>query len=439
LCVAKVRPGGHGYYLDVVDTGVEAPGEWLSAGAEVLDLRGDVKAHDLESVLAGAEPSSGKRLGRSHERVKVAGFDLTFCAPKSVSLLHALGDADVASAVRSGHDRAVRETLSYIERRALGVRRGSRPERAVLNVEGVAAGGFVHRTSRALDPHLHTHVVVANLGLGPEGTWSALDGRGVYAHAPAAGALYHAQLRHELTRRLGVGWGPLNGGRADIVGIGPEVRRAFSQRAAAIEAHLAERGLANEPRPRARAVAAFATRAPKDSSIAPESLRGWWQERAREVGLSPRLLEATLGRVTRHVEEDRERGVEPTRSAREGRSRDPLEDAVRGMLSELGRSVTRRDIVRAWSSALEKGAPAQTVELSADRLVSSLGPVDGWHGVRDGPGVDERRHVVEPRGIERDLLAERRRIDRHLAARGMSRSDHRSLELGRDTGLGLSW
>ncbi len=156
LCVSKVRTGGHAYYLEVVDTGVEAPGEWLSAGADLLELRGKVAAGDLEAVLAGLDPSSGKRLGRSHDRVKVAGFDLTFCAPKSVSLLHTLGAPDVSAEVRSGHNEAVKEALSYVERRALAVRRGSGAHRIPLPVDGVAAGGFVHRTSRALDPHLHT-------------------------------------------------------------------------------------------------------------------------------------------------------------------------------------------------------------------------------------------------------------------------------------------
>ncbi len=206
-----------------------------------------------------------------------------------------------------------------------------------------------------LSPHLHSHVVVVNLGRAPDGTWSALDGRGIYAHAQAAGALYHAHLRHELTVRLGVGWDPPRNGRADITGIGPEVRRAFSRRAAAIEAHLAERGLLGErsgprmgpgqgpnPSRRARTVAAFATRAPRDPGLVPESLRGWWEERARETGLSPRLLEATLDRVPRPLGRS---GEEREVSAEKGAQR-----AAEAVLVELGRSVTRRDAVRAWCS-----------------------------------------------------------------------------------------
>ena len=179
LCVSKVRTGGHAYYLEVVDTGVEAPGEWLSAGADLLELRGKVAAGDLEAVLAGLDPSSGKRLGRSHDRVKVAGFDLTFCAPKSVSLLYALGAPDVSAEVRSGHNEAVKEALSYVERRALAVRRGSGAHRIPLPVDGVAAGGFVHRTSRALDPHLHT---------GREGERHSRPGTGIEGDGAAGAA-----------------------------------------------------------------------------------------------------------------------------------------------------------------------------------------------------------------------------------------------------------
>ena len=425
-----MRPGGHAYYMEVVDTGVEAPGKWLTEGSGLLGLHDEVQGADLGAVLAGVDPADGSRLGRHHDRVAVAGFDLTFCAPKSVSLLHALGEPEVAAEVRGGHEQAVREALGYVEQRALAVRRSvgegpsGGPGRAPVEAQGVAAGGFLHRTSRALDPHLHTHVVVANLGLGPDGTWSALDGRGVYAHIGAAGSLYQVQLRYELTRRLRVSWEPPSRGRADICGIGPEVRREFSQRAAQIQAHLAERGLAGGtkvPSGRARDVAGHATRAARDPNLAPEQLRGLWEARARDVGLSPRLLEATLDRVPRQPERDA-RGADRT-------DWKGLETPVRRALGELDRSVTRRDTVRAWCSVLDHGAPVAEVERAADSFLEKLEPVDGWAGERDAPGVGERRHSVTLRSIERDALAERRRMERHLAERGMSRAE--------DHGLGL--
>jgi conjugative relaxase-like TrwC/TraI family protein len=432
LCVAKLRPGGHAYYLEVVDTGVEAPGQWLTDGAKELELDGTVAATQLEMVLSGAHPNSGERLGASHDRVRVAGFDLTFCAPKSVSLLHALSESDVSAQVRKGHEEAVRNAVGYVEDHALAVRRGSGRERFPQIVEGVAGAGFLHRTSRALDPHLHTHVVVANLGRAPDSTWSALDARGAYAHASTTAALYHAHLRHELTERLGVEWGPLDRGRADVAGIGREVRGAFSRRSAQIEAHLVERGLVapgdsrrQSPSQRAVSVASLATRAERDPHLAPESLVAGWKQRAIEAGLSPRLLESTLERAPRATVID------------QGATLRAQWVEVEAALGGHERGVARRDVVRVWCSQLARGGNASEVQRAVDGRLSELTAFKGPSGLRDGPGVAERRHAVEPPSLDRAAQAERQRLERFLAERGMSRPLDQSLSLARDSGLGL--
>ena len=88
-----------------------------------------------------------------------------------------------------------------------------------------------HRTSRAADPHLHTHVLIANLVHAH--TTSAgrrLTPVALYGWAKTIGYLYEAQLRAELTRRLGVAWTPVRNGIADIDGFSGEVLRAFSTR-----------------------------------------------------------------------------------------------------------------------------------------------------------------------------------------------------------------
>ena len=241
---------------------------------------------------------TAERLGRFHDRVTVTAFDLTFSAPKSVSLLHASSSLPVADAGGAAHGQAVGAALDYVERRAVAVRRRADGVALPEPADAVASAGFVHRVSRALDPHLHTHVVLANLGRGPDGAFSALDGRGLYAHAAAAGALYHVQLRHELTARLGVAFEPLQGGRADVAGIGVDVRRAFSQRAAAIAEHLAARGLGGS---RASTIAGHATRPSRDPTKSADQLRPWWEERARHAGLDPERLTTVLDRVPRRA------------------------------------------------------------------------------------------------------------------------------------------
>ena len=111
LSVWKLRHGQEAYYLEAVAEGVEdyyvggeAPGRWIASSGATLGLAGEVSPDDLRAVLSGRDPSSGTRLGQPH---KVPGFDLTFRAPKSVSVLFGLGEPDVARQVRDAHDHAV--------------------------------------------------------------------------------------------------------------------------------------------------------------------------------------------------------------------------------------------------------------------------------------------------------------------------------------------
>ena len=203
----------------------EMPGRWIGAGAETLGLEGVVDGDALRSVLEGRDPGSGVRLGRVRSD-HVPGFDLTFRAPKSVSVLFGVGGFEISAAVRAAHDASVEAALGYLERAACWSRRGAD------GVDQVVGGGFVgaafrHRSSRAGDPHLHTHVLVANATPGPDGRWATLDGRHLYLHAKTAGYLYEAHLRAELTRRLGVEWRPVVHGIADVVGISDAVLRGF--------------------------------------------------------------------------------------------------------------------------------------------------------------------------------------------------------------------
>ena len=424
----KLRSGGHAYYLEVAGgpahDGIEAPGEWLGDRSQGFGLTGLVRAEQLEAVLGGTHPVTGEQLGRAHDRVTVAAYDLTFCAPKSVSLLHALGSDAVASEVRAAHVAAVEAGVDYVTDRAAAVRRPVDGVRLPLRADALALAGFVHRTSRALDPHLHTHVVVANLARAPDGAWSALDGRGLYAHAAAAGALFHVQLRHELTTRLGVRWEPLRAGRGDIEGIGLEPRRAFSQRAAAIAAHLTERGLTSHV---AADIAAHATRPARRSDVGAQGLQEWWRARARAVGLTPGRVAAVMGR-------------DPPPSIPE--LGDGRASFVERAIRERGRPVARRDVVRAWCETLPRGAPALAVTGAADRTLASLlgGAFEARHP--EVRGVGEGRHDVQPErsrdvsGLDRRARAE---LARALAGRGMDAAigSARDRVAGRDPGVDL--
>ena len=189
--IATVAHGREEYY-----TGSgESPGFWLGEGARRLGLEGAVDPDDLRPVLAGISPD-GEILtaGRVDEAKRVAGFDLTWSAPKSVSLLFGLSDPAVSAVVRGVHEDAVDQALGYLERHALSVRRGAGGQTSI-RAEGLVAAAFTHRTSRAGDPQLHTHVLVANVAKGVDGIWSAPSSRLLYNHSRTAGFLYQAALR----------------------------------------------------------------------------------------------------------------------------------------------------------------------------------------------------------------------------------------------------
>ncbi len=302
LSIGKLGQGQADYYLEAVGQGVEdyyagageAPGSWAGSAAGELELSGQVDGELLHRVLAGEDPKTGEALAQlSRGGVRVPGFDLTFSAPKSVSVLFGLGDSELSGEVREAHEAAVAGALGYMERQGAVARRGHGGTESVLG-NGFLAAAFRHRTSRAGDPQLHTHVLVANMTRGPDGRWTALDARRLYVNAKTGGYLYQAQLRAELTRRLGVEWGPVRHGQADLTGIPSGVSRAFSRRRAELEQRMAERG---ERSSRAAQVAALDTRRAKDYSVAAETLGEEWRERARTLGLNPEQLRDLLGRV----------------------------------------------------------------------------------------------------------------------------------------------
>ena len=419
LSIGKLGQGQESYYLEAVAQGVEdyytsagePPGRWAGSAARELRVGGEVETDALRFALAGAHPRTGDPLAARRGSSRVPGFDLTFSAPKAVSVLYGLADDALATEICGAHETAVDAALDYVERHAAVARRGAGGHESVTG-NGFAAAAFRHRSSRAGDPQLHTHVLVANMTRGSDGRWSALDGRRLYAHAKTAGYLYEAHLRAELTRRIGVEWKPVRNGIADVRGIPQSVLHAFSRRRAEIDRALAARG---ENSARAAQVAALDTRRAKDYDVEPESLRSEWRRRARTLGFELESR-AVTGRA-----------AAPELAAHEvGRIADELA-SPRGLTSDRS-SFTRREVIQAFCERLSQGVDVKTAErladefLASDRTVVLTTDVSALtHGdvIRraDGRAVkatsEERRHST-PELLE----TERRLIEGALARRG---------------------
>src|SRR6266540_5043295 len=353
LSIGSLTTGRVEYYLASVGRGAddyylgrgEAPGRWVGGAADSLGLSGHVGEADFRDLLDGRAPGSEQRLGHARTN-RTLGFDLCFRAPKSVSLVYALGDFEISRKVTESHDAAVAAALDYLERHAAFARRGRNGVRQ-LETTGLVAAAFRHRTSRAGDPHVHTHVVVANVCQGVDGRWGALDGRLLYHHAKTAGYLYEAHLRAELTRRLGVAWGPVRNGIADIDGIAKRILRAFSRRSAEKEAHMAARG---EHSARAAQLAVLATGPAKHHHVETAELFSTWHDRAVGLGLDPASIADVLERAApQPVDVARERELIARLLGPEG-------------LTARASSFDRRDVLCAISDRLRAGTEITAIE-----------------------------------------------------------------------------
>jgi Ti-type conjugative transfer relaxase TraA len=392
LSIGKLAAGGEDYYLQAVAAGVEdyylgageAPGRWL-AGAGALGLGGEVAPEDLRAVLAGRAPGGDQLAAAPPGRARVPGYDLTFSAPKSVSLLHALGEPHVQSDVLAAHEEAVATAFGYLERHAAFLRRGHGGHERIA-ADGLVAAGFRHRLSRAHDPALHTHVLVANLARAADGRSGALDGRALYRHAATAGHLYQAELRHQLTQRLGIEWRPVRRGMAEIAGFPAEVLRAFSRRRVQIEQALDAHGADTA---RAAQVATLATRARKVAALDGPALLSDWRPRAAELGFGPDELARTLGRAR----EPRLRPAEVSRLVR-----DVLDPE--GLTAQAA-SFGRRDVLRALAERAGPGAGAAELEATADSLLGSRRVVVL---AESGPDGEPRYTTPDLIRVERELV-----------------------------------
>jgi conjugative relaxase-like TrwC/TraI family protein len=340
-----------------------------------------VESQAFAEVLAGRDPVSGRSLRVRRGPDSVAAYDLTFAAPKSVSILHLLAPREIATEVGAGHQEAVNDATDYLGRAAVGVRRTRGGTVSFLPSTGAVSGHFVHRTSRTLDPHLHTHVVVANVAQGVDGSWSAVDSRRVYAHAHAARGVYHARLRLELSERIGATWDLHASGLGDVIGVDGNLRRLFSQRSAAMDEYRFTRaGPSQHP---SRLGAFHATRPDKDRTRTVESLLLEWKRRAADFGFDLGDLTMVVG-CKRNLEAGND--IDPQRV------RDRLVE-----FAQANRTMAPRDLVAVVAAASTLGATARVVQSVARQLEEASGP----------PLGTERRWPAGEvaRALERDSAA----------------------------------
>lgn len=269
------------------------PSVWWGRGAQMLRLEGAVERESFENVLEGNLPN-GRSLPRNAGGERRPGLDLTFSAPKSVSLLalvHRSKDVVLA------HEAAVSEAPGFLEKEASVARTTSGGISRAEDTNNLLIARFSHDTSRDLDPQLHSHCVVINATRRKDGEWRSISNERIYALKMVGGAIYRARLVTEL-QRLGYDIERTHAdGRFEVRGFTRDQLEHFSTRRAAIEEALAERGLDGAI---AAKQAALITREVKREVDRGRLLEAW-RSRAREIAVSfpepsPRKVSRVLSR-----------------------------------------------------------------------------------------------------------------------------------------------
>ena len=318
----------------------------------------------------GRAPSGVK--GRAFTDKSVHGFDLTFAAPKSVSLIRALTEDVTEKVVATAHARAVEAAMAYLHRHACYTRvhNPATGMKDLQRLPGLVAIAYQHETSRCGDPHLHAHVIVPNRQPRADGRLVSLDSKSLYHEAKAAGMIYQATLRHLLHTELGVEWQPVDShtGMAEIAAVTKKTIRAWSQRSTRLREWARDNLVLVDGQPSAAQLAAAqkATRPAKPESLAWGDLKVQWRADARGLALDRDAhLVARADRRARGAD----RGIAALQRARTAHTAAQIDKAAftRADLVELLGAQLPVDAPGEPREAIERAVDAVSVRMSAPR------------------------------------------------------------------------
>jgi conjugative relaxase-like TrwC/TraI family protein len=396
LTISKLKLWSINYYLDTAQTAARATKDFQRAGGGLGEYYSEhetrtpvwVCAGDTHTAAglvglsdtqrAGGEADAavvarwlddgvapGGARGRALGAHGVHGYDLTFAAPKSVSLIRALrGDDVAAKATADAHRTALAEAMEYLAAHA-GYTRVHNPvteQKDLVRLPALVAVAYQHETSRCGDPHLHTHVIVPNRQARGDGMLVSIDGTSLYHEAKAAGVIYQATLRRELHRSLGVEWTPVDPttGMAELAGVDRVSITAWSRRSSQLR-DWAARNLHVQDAPLSAAqlaAAQKATRPSKPEELAWPELLAQWRADARGLRLDRASFDAA-------------------RTARRAAARTPFD---RARLADAAEKIdkaafTRADLIEIIGAQLPidcEQSPREMVEAAVDELGTRL-------------------------------------------------------------------
>ncbi len=319
MTVGAMGAGSVSYHVglakeDYYTKGQEPPGVWLGTGAEQIGLSGVVKPKELKNVFCGFSPDGKEKLVQNAGKMtgklsRDPGWDLTFSAPKSVSICWAISEPEVQRIFERAFFEAVKETIKDIESQTI-IRKGKGG--CIHEQAGLVVATFQHSTSRAIDKHtlpdmnLHIHCLAINMGVSPtDGKTRAIKSNLFYEKQQDFGAGCRTRFAQKLTA---IGFQCEKTEHSfELKGVPPELIKEYSKRTEQVKAQtegITDKREVEKVKLRGRTV--------KDS-YSREDLFSHWQSRCEELGFNAsKVLELTeLPRpYERSVEIEKGRAVE---------------------------------------------------------------------------------------------------------------------------------
>lgn len=421
------------YYLDEVDRSLyyvtdHAAGVWHGEGATALGFHGQVIADELVAAFQGFAPDGSRSLVQQQEHVgkkRQPAWDMTFSAPKSVSVLWSQLDAHDRHRIEDLVMRAAKRALDYLDAECLVTRRGEKGE-LLENARGVYAL-CPHGTSRAQDPQLHIHALILNLCLRWDGSTGTIWSRDLYLHKMAAGAVFRQELAYLLQTELGLSVLPEDWSfRLD--GVSEALCKEQSKRRQVIDTLAKETGWDS---PKILAELAISTRDPKGKVSLAECFRHWRQE-GEEFGFvrehaerllsqgEQRLAELSEGRSAHQRPGELERPIAKSIEALSAfkayfPERDLVSDAANRAVAQ-GASAT--DLLGAVKGTLARFEHQVFVEGSPYAHYSTRENVAAEQEILDRAerGKEARGHLVDERTVAAAQAAVERKLSKLLGA-----------------------
>jgi Ti-type conjugative transfer relaxase TraA len=251
-------------------------GKWIGTGAKLQGLTGPVTQEQLQLALAGY--SAGQEVQNAGKADRQMGWDMTFSAPKSVSILWALSDNDQRQRIEEAHQKALESAYKYLESK-IQTRRGSLGK--IKEPAHTIAASYTHYTSRSKDPQLHSHVVVSNFCVRPDKSVGTIESKPFYEYRIASGTLYQTELAYYL-RSLGYEVEPDKKGTFRLKEIDHRLEKLFSKRDNQIDKITEAQGITTYAGTRKVVISTRPNKTPTNLS----QQQDHWHNEINEAGLS---------------------------------------------------------------------------------------------------------------------------------------------------------